>query len=78
MKIKFPGEEDIEEILGQMAKTAKRRVKKSRPHQHMKSGGGAGKNKVNWTRIALITIGILIALSMLLSLVITPGTGSIG
>jgi hypothetical protein len=57
-----------------MAKTAKRRVKKTRPHQHMKAGDG-GKKQINWTRIALITIGILIALSMLLSLVITPGTG---
>ena len=56
-----------------MAKTAKRRVRKSRPHQHMKAG--ESKKKINWTRIALITIGILIAVSMLLSLVITPGTG---
>ena len=58
-----------------MAKTAKRRVKKTRPHQHQKTGDAGGKKQVNWTRIALITIGILIALSMLLSLVITPGTG---
>ena len=60
-----------------MAKTTKRRVKKNRPHQHQKSGdgGGGGKKQINWTRIALITIGILIAVSMLLSLVITPGTG---
>jgi len=58
-----------------MAKTAKRRVKKTRPHQHPKAGDGGGKKKINWTRIAIITIGILIALSMLLSLVITPGTG---
>jgi hypothetical protein len=57
-----------------MAKTQKRRVKKNRPHQHMKSGGGV-KKSINWTRIAVITIGILIALSMLLSLIITPGTG---
>ena len=59
-----------------MAKTAKRRVKKTRPHQHKKSsGGGSGKKQINWTRIAVITVGILIALSMLLSLVVTPGTG---
>ncbi len=58
-----------------MTKTAKRRVKKVRPHQHLKSSDGSGKKSVNWTRIALITIGILIALSMLLSLIITPGTG---
>jgi hypothetical protein len=61
-----------------MAKTAKRRVKKTRPHQHQKSGDTGGKKQVNWTRIALITIGILIALSMLLSLIITPGTGLSG
>ena len=61
-----------------MAKTAKRRVKKTRPHQHQKSGDTDGKKQVNWTRIALITIGILIALSMLLSLIITPGTGGAG
>lgn len=58
-----------------MAKTTKRRVKKNRPHQHQKSGENGGKKQINWTRIALITIGILIAVSMLLSLVITPGTG---
>ncbi len=57
-----------------MAKKTKRRVKKNRPHQHMKGGGGA-KKPINWTRIAIITVGILIALSMLLSLIITPGTG---
>ncbi len=60
-----------------MAKTAKRRVQKARPHQHKKSSGG-GKKSINWARIAIITIGILIALSMLLSLVITPGTGLSG
>jgi len=61
-----------------MAKTAKRRVNKNRPHQHMKSSGDGGKKQINWTRIAVITIGILIALSMLMSLVITPGTGLSG
>jgi hypothetical protein len=58
-----------------MAKTAKRRVKKTRPHQHQKTGDVGGKKQINWTRIALITIGILIAVSMLMSLIITPGTG---
>jgi len=57
-----------------MAKAQKRRVKKNRPHQHLKSGNIVGK-KINWGRIAVITIGIIIALSMLLSLFITPGTG---
>jgi hypothetical protein len=57
-----------------MAKKTKRRVKKNRPHQVMKRDGSA-KKPINWTRIAIITVGILIALSMLLSLIITPGTG---
>lgn len=57
-----------------MGKSQKRRVKKNRPHQHLKSGG-SGRGSINWTRIAIITVGILIALSMLLSLIITPGTG---
>jgi len=57
-----------------MAKAQKRRVKKNRPHQHQKNSGVVGK-KINWGRIAVIAIGIIIALSMLLSLFITPGTG---
>ena len=58
-----------------MANAQKRRVKKSRPHQHFKSSSIVGKKKINWGRIAIITIGIIIALSMLLSLIVTPGTG---
>jgi hypothetical protein len=50
-----------------MAKTKKRRVQKARPHQSMKSGDG--KSGVNWTRILLIVIGVVIVMSMLLSLV---------
>ena len=50
-----------------MAKTKKRRVKKTRPHQSMKSGDG--KQSINWTRILLVVIGIVIVMSMLLSLV---------
>ena len=53
-----------------MAKTKKRRVQKTRPHQTMKSGDGKG---INWMRILLIVIGILIAASMILSMVVTPG-----
>lgn len=56
-----------------MAKAAKRRVKKNRPHQHTKSV--ESKKQINWTRIIVIAVGIIIALSMLLSLVVTPGTG---
>lgn len=56
-----------------MTKTQKRKVKKNRPHQHLKSSGP--KKNINWGRIAIIAIGIIIALSMLLSLIVTPGTG---
>ena len=55
-----------------MSKTRKQRVKKTRPHQTMKSGSSA-KN-INWTQVTLIVIGVLIAVSMLLSLVVIPGT----
>jgi hypothetical protein len=55
-----------------MARKQKRRVKKNPPHQ-LKSR--SNKKSINWTRILVITVGILIALSMLLSLVVTPGTG---
>lgn len=55
-----------------MAATKKRRVTKSPPHQAAKRAD-SGK-KINWTRILVITIGILIALSMILSMVVTPGT----
>lgn len=55
-----------------MAATKKRRVTKNPPHQVAKRGGT--DKKINWTRILVITVGILIALSMLLSLIITPGT----
>ena len=50
-----------------MTKTRKRRVQKVRPHQSMKSG--TGKQSYNWTRILIIVIGVVIVLSMLLSLV---------
>jgi hypothetical protein len=48
-----------------MASSQKRRVKKKRPHQTMKSS--ASKSGPNWTRIAVIIIGAIIVLSMLLS-----------
>jgi hypothetical protein len=55
-----------------MSKTKKRRVKKTRPHQTMKPSGSV--QSINWTRILLIVIGILIAASMILSMVVVPGT----
>lgn len=56
-----------------MAKNRKRRVvKKNRPHQQIKAGNDKGSGP-NWTRIAIIAIGIIIALSMVLSLIVVPG-----
>jgi CHASE3 domain sensor protein len=52
-----------------MAKTRKRRVNKTRPHQSIKTAESAASNSINWTRILVITIGIVIVLSMVLSLV---------
>jgi hypothetical protein len=48
-----------------MTKTRKRRVQKTRTHQSMKSGDG---KSIDWMRILLIVIGIVIVLSMMLSL----------
>lgn len=51
----------------------KRRATTTRGHQSMKGNSGKKKN-VNWIRIALIIIGIMIVISMILSMVVTPGT----
>ncbi|MFQ5420702.1 MAG: hypothetical protein ACE5FD_07230 [Anaerolineae bacterium] len=57
-----------------MAKNRKRRApRKNPPHQILKANG-SGK-KINWLQVAAITVGVIIVLSMLLSLVITPGSG---
>lgn len=57
-----------------MAKVRKRRTsKKNVPHQVTKSGGSS--SNINWVKIGVITVGVLIALSMVLSLVVFPGTG---
>lgn len=57
-----------------MAKNRKRRApRKNPPHQILKANGKS--KKVNWLKIAAITVGVIIVLSMLLSLVITPGSG---
>jgi hypothetical protein len=51
----------------------KRRTATTRTHQSMK--GNSGKKKsVNWVRIALIIIGIMIVISMILSMLVVPGT----
>ncbi len=57
-----------------MAKARKRRVNKTRPHQSVKSAESASTKNINWGRIFVITIGIIIAVSMVLSLIVTPGT----
>ena len=57
-----------------MAKNRKRRtIKKNLSHQVIKAN--SSKKKINWLQVAAITVGVLIVLSMLLSLVITPGSG---
>jgi hypothetical protein len=56
-----------------MAKNRKRRmVVKNPPHQVMKHSNGP--KGINWTKVAVITIGVLITLSMILSLFIFPGS----
>jgi hypothetical protein len=51
----------------------KRRTTTTRSHQTMKGNSGKKKN-VKWVRIALIIIGVMIVISMILSMVVTPGT----
>jgi len=45
----------------------KRRTTSSKSHQEAK-GTAAKKKKVDWTRIALIIIGLMIVVSMVLSM----------
>jgi hypothetical protein len=61
-----------------MAKTRKRREQKRFAPQPVKAGKAstAKKRNVNWIQVAAIAIGVLIVLSMILSLFIFPGTGS--
>lgn len=54
----------------------KRRTTTTKPHQASK-GAGARKKNVNWMRIILIIIGVMIVISMILSMLIVPGS-SIG
>lgn len=58
-----------------MSSSYKRRENKPRTHQSVKQA----KNKpssINWLRIAAITVGLLIVLSMILSLFIVPGSNT--
>lgn len=53
----------------------KRRTTATRPHQATK-GVSAKKKKVNWMRIILIVIGVMIVISMILSMLIVPGSST--
>ncbi|WP_374688997.1 hypothetical protein [Promineifilum sp.] len=54
----------------------KRRTTTNRGHQANKSSS-AKKRNINWVRILLIIIGILIVASMVLSMFIVPGSSSV-
>ena len=54
----------------------KRRTTTNRSHQATK-GATAKKKNVNWVRIMLIIIGVMIVISMILSMLVVPGS-SIG
>ncbi len=51
----------------------KRRTSNTRSHQSTK-GTTTKKKNVNWTRIILIIIGVMIVISMILSMLIVPGS----
>jgi hypothetical protein len=37
--------------------------------------GKSPKKSVNWTRITLIIVGIMIVISMILAMIVVPGSG---
>lgn len=51
----------------------KRRTTATKSHQATK-GATAKKKSINWTRIILIVIGVMIVISMILSMLIVPGS----
>ncbi|MCL4804466.1 MAG: hypothetical protein KJ046_09220 [Anaerolineae bacterium] len=51
----------------------KRRTTTTKPHQASK-GASAKKKPVNWTQIILIVVGVMIVISMILSMLIVPGS----
>lgn len=53
----------------------KRRATTTRSHQSTK-GAVAKKKKVNWIRILLIIVGVMIVISMILSMLIVPGSST--
>lgn len=52
----------------------KRRTATTRPHQSTKGAANKKKN-INWMRILLIIIGVMIVVSMILSMLVVPGSG---
>ncbi len=50
----------------------KRRATTTRSHQSTK-GTTAKKKNINWMRIILIIVGVMIVVSMILSMLIVPG-----
>lgn len=51
----------------------KRRTTSTRTHQSTK-GAAAKKKSINWLRIILIIVGVMIVVSMILSMLIVPGS----
>jgi uncharacterized membrane protein YvbJ len=49
----------------------------TRTHQSVKTAS-AKKKKVNWMRIAAIVIGLVIVISMILSMIMVPGATNAG
>jgi hypothetical protein len=52
----------------------KRRTTTNRGHQANKATAAKKKRNINWVRILLIIIGIMIVISMILSMVVVPGS----
>lgn len=50
----------------------KRRTTTTRSHQSTK-GAATKKKNINWMRIILIIVGVMIVISMILSMLIVPG-----
>ena len=59
-----------------MAKAYKRREPKKSygPQKKRTDVAGQQKRKINWNRMVVIAIGVLISLSMILALFATPGS----
>lgn len=56
-----------------MGKSQPKRRSTTRSHQSTK-GTTAKKKNVNWMRIILIIIGVMIVISMILSMLVVPGS----